>query len=201
MAWLNRLWKWLDGLIVAFMAKAYTSIPEAPESPVEPVLEPAPSPVTIPPNPDPMPTIQKTKREHLYDVAKASIGFDMSPKDLAPDALACAESLNGVFQKAFGEPIGTGAALVGTNALYKTLLIDPRFEKTLSPLPGDIVISPTGYSSKGAQHGHCGIRGFETYMSNDSDTGKWKANYTLAAWYNVFNVTLGFPVVHFRVRE
>lgn len=141
-----------------------------------------------------------TNQEKLYSVALASIGRDMSPADIAPDSLACAESLNGVFKAAFGSPIGTGAALTSTKALYQHMLTDSRLQQVTMPQAGDIVISPTGYSSKGSTHGHTGIWGNHDVMSNDSNTGVWRDNYTHAAWYNVFHSTLGFPVLFFRVK-
>lgn len=143
---------------------------------------------------------KKSNREVLYDVAKGCIGKDMSPKDIAPDALGCAESLNGVYKKAFNEELL--ADVVSTAALYKHLMKDSRVELVSNDkaLPGDIVISPTGTSTKGAKHGHTGIRGFEAYMSNDSDSGLWLANYNLPNWKLVFHDTLGFPIYHFRVK-
>lgn len=174
-------------------------IPSVPTPPVEPP-KPPPTPVPVPEPPKPpMPT----KREILYGVAKASIGVDMSPNDIAPDSLACAESLNGVFRKAFGSVIAGGSALTSTNALFKAMKVDPRFEM-INPeefLPGDITIAPTGYSTMNKPHGHCGVWGVSTVMSNDSDTGLWLANYTHAAWHNVFHTTLGFPIYGFRVKE
>lgn len=166
--------------------------------PPEPVI-----PVKAPEQPTPVITQPKTpimtNTEKLYEIAKACIGSDMSPNDVAPDSLACAESLNGVFKKAFGENIGNGAALTSTAALYQVLKNDPRFVVTSDPQPGDIVISPSGTSTKGSPHGHCGIRGITTYMSNDSSTGKWEANYNLPNWKLVFHDTLGFEIFHFKV--
>lgn len=163
-------------------------------------------PMSDTPNPSqeqiepPAPIPAKTKREYLYEVAYKCIGRDMSPADVAPDSLACAESINGVFKEAFGEFIGSGAALTSTAALYQTLRTDSRFELVINALPGDIVISPTGTSTKGSAHGHVGIWGKETIMSNDSSTGKWLANYLLRNWKLVFHDTLGFPVFYFRVK-
>ena len=144
-------------------------------------------------------TPKKTNRELFYEVAKASIGIDMSPNDIAPDSLACMESLDGVYFKAFGEHLLKPEDRLSTNRGFKAMLKDPRLIQVETPLPGDIVISPTGFSSKGSTHGHTGVRGVWTYMSNNSDTGLWSAHYSLEAWYNVFEKTLGFPVVHFRV--
>lgn len=176
--------------------------PVAPNLPPPEPIIPIPVPEPVQPVPEPV-VPSESKREKLYRIAKECRGVDTSPADVASDDLACAESLNGVFKKAFGSPIATGTALVSTNALYKAMIKDPRLELVpgKDALPGDIVISPTGYSTKGADHGHCGIRGITTYMSNDSTTGKWTANYNLPNWKLVFHDTLGFPIHHFRVKE
>lgn len=141
----------------------------------------------------------QTNAEKLYHTSFLSIGQDMSPLDKAPDSLGCAESLNGVFKATFGEVIGEGAALVSTHALYLKMKKDPRFEGVMVPRPGDIVISPTGFSEKGSPTGHCGIWGKHNVMSNDSNSGLWTANYTHEGWYTVFKKKLGFPVFFFRV--
>lgn len=174
------------------------SDPEIP--PEEPKQAPVPVPEPIPVIPPPMP--EKSNRERLYDVAKASIGKDMSPLDKAPDKLGCMESLNGVYLACFGEHLLPANVRLSTHGGYKQMLNDPRLYliRNEDALPGDIVISPTGYSTKGAPNGHCGVRGFTEYMSNDSDTGLWKANYRIANWSLVFKQTLGFPIYHFRVR-
>lgn len=143
-------------------------------------------------NPKPMDKAQK-----LYDTAVACIGIDMSPADIAPDSLACAESLNGVYFKAFGEHLGTSAALTSTKALYESMLKDVRLKQIYTPDLGSIVISPTGYSTKHASHGHTGVAGKFDIMSNDSASGLWRDNYEKSAWVNVFEKTLGFPTYYF----
>lgn len=143
--------------------------------------------------------VKESNREILYRVSKACIGRDMSPQDNAPDRLGCVESLRGVYREAFGEDIVPG--VLGTSMLYAHLLSDSRFEEIPHEQiqPGDISIAVTGQSAKGAPHGHVGIWGIENVMSNDSDTGLWKAHYTKEAWVKVFKYQLGFPLVAFRV--
>lgn len=160
--------------------------PEATDLPQEPSL------------PIDKPTM--TNQEKLYQVAKESLGKDMSPQDLAPDSLACMESVNGVYLAAFGEELLPMSARLSTEAGYQAMVQDSRLEKTATPTPGCIVISPTGYSSKGSQHGHTGIWGNFDVMSNDSNSGRWTDNYTHDAWYKVFHDTLGFPVFFFNIK-
>lgn len=167
----------------------------APESPLPPKPpEPMPEPV--------IPVPVKTKRERLYDVAKACIGRDMSPLDRAPDSLACMESVDGIWLETFGEHLLEPGDRLSTARGYAAMRVDPRLKRVEGPfLPGDIVISPTGMSTKGSPHGHTGIRGVNAYMSNDSGSGKWTANYNLPNWKAYFGDTLGFPTFHFRVLD
>lgn len=164
---------------------------------VEP-MEPTP---TTPPEPINLP-VTESNREKLYRVSKACIGRDMSPKDLAPDQLACVDSLNGVFTEAFGQPIKPG--IVSTIELYHLMLNDPRFQKIGEPdvLPGDVSIAVSVQTGTSVKHGHVGIWGKTEVMSNDSyslPAGLWHAHYTLEAWKNFFWGTLHFPLHYFRV--
>lgn len=169
---------------------------DPPLAPQEPVVQ------SLPTKPVSMPETTESKRERLYRVAKSCIGRDMSPNDVAPDNLACMESLDGVFLEAFGEHLLPSANRLSTANGYQAMLHDPRLEKITEAeaLPGDISIAPTGTSTNGSPHGHVGIRGKETYMSNDSTSGLWKAHYTLAAWKLVFTSTLKFPLYYFRIK-
>lgn len=192
----------ISGAVALWKYKAFAIQEPALIEPLVDPVEPPKLPVTPslpvePPKPLPM-----TKREHLYDTAYKCRGKDMSPLDRAPDNLACMESMDGVYFAAFGEHLLTPANRLSTNLGYKSMLADPRLAliPNADALPGDMVISPTGYSTKGTKNGHCGIRGKTAYMSNDSTTSLWTANYNLANWELVFKKTLGFPVFHFRVK-
>lgn len=172
------------------------------EHPLEPLQEPPQAPTSpVLPEVKEIPTM--TKQQHLYDTAYASIGKDMSPLDRAPDTLGCMESLDGVYLTAFGEHLLSPENRLSTQKGYSAMLIDPRLEiiPNEEAAPGDIVISPSGQSTKGYVHGHCGIRGKTTYMSNDSASGLWRANYNIPNWKLVFQDTCGFPIFHFRVKD
>lgn len=166
--------------------KEPSMLPSTPPVPQEAPQAPVPAPTAIPAG------------QRLYSAAYASLGKDMSPQDAAPDSLACMESLDGVYFAAFGEHLLPPSIRLSTKLGYEALLSDPRVERVDTPAVGDIVISPTGYSTRRAPHGHCGVWGKFDVMSNDSDTGKWADNYTHAGWYDTFQKTLGFPVVFFR---
>lgn len=138
--------------------------------------------------------LQKLPRIKLYNAAVASLGYDASPKDQAPDDLACAETVSLLISKVTLFP-----TILGTYTLYTRLLNDKRFIQTRDPKPGDIIISPTGMGN-GRLVGHVGVIGVGgVIMSNSSYTGKFEKNYTLQTWYNRYGKLGGFPIYYFRL--
>ncbi len=118
------------------------------------------------------------RREKLYATAFSFLGIDASPRDIAPDDFGCAESLNEVYKAAFGHPIGGD---ISTTRLYAALMASKELLEVDSPLPGDIIISPTGFVKR-VPVGHVGIVGKWQIMSNNSVTGKWDVYYTQQSW-------------------
>lgn len=117
-------------------------------------------------------------REKLYQAALSFDGKDAHTDNLAPAALACADSVNTVYRSVFGRNIGGGAS---TEAMYESMLGDESFAQESEPMPGDVIISPTGYVS--TPHGHVGIVGEEGLVhSNNSDTGLFDTHLSLATW-------------------
>lgn len=136
-------------------------------------------------------------RTKLYEAAVSFLGADASPRDLADDELGCAESVNEIHKKVFGTYISP-QNILSTYRMYEALTTDPRFVKVDKPQEGTIVISPTGYSSKGAKNGHVGICGKnDIIMSSDSRSGLWLENYTIRSWESYYVVKLGFPIHYF----
>ncbi len=133
----------------------------------------------------------KPNQQVLYDVAKSCLGRDMA---LTQNELGCAEAVNAVHKQAFGSEIGGG---LSTAAMYAELLTDARFMATDTPLPGDVIISPTGKGNPGT-HGHVGIVAKYGILSNNSLNGLWQEKYTLDSWYKFYTVKLGFPIYYFR---
>jgi hypothetical protein len=138
-----------------------------------------------------------TNREILFQKAKSFIGQDASPYDKAPDNLGCAETVNEIYEAAFGKEIGGGTS---TYWLYDALKNSQDFERVTLPLPGDIVISPTGYGGRnGIDRGHAGIVAEEgKIMSNESTNGKFELNYTIESWRARYEKLGNYPVVFFR---
>ena len=127
------------------------------------------------------------------------LGKDASPIDLAGDELGCAETLNEIYKKTFGEYMSP-ANILSTYRLYEAIKNSPKFVRTTSPEEGTIILSPTGYSSKGAKNGHVGIIGKAgIIMSNDSRSGLFLENYTLQSWKQYYGDKLGFPMYFFNV--
>ena len=134
--------------------------------------------------------------QKLYLAAKSCLGKDMCVDPTIPPEVSCAVSVNAVYELAFGGPLGGGAS---TAAMYQVLKTDPRFTPVTSPAAGDIVISPTGTSTKGSLHGHVGIVGMYGILSNNSMTGHFTEFYTLQSWEQYYVEKLGFPMLFFRV--
>lgn len=162
----------------------YVPLAENPIASTTPIVE-VPTPASLSPS------------EKLYAVAKASLGIDASPRDVAPDEYGCAESVNELFKKTFGHYITNPG--ISTAQLYLAMLHDVNhFQIIKFPVPGAIIISPTGYGNGRLSNGHVGICGKFGIMSNSSATGKWSENYTLDAWIAYYKTKGGFPVVLFR---
>lgn len=132
----------------------------------------------------------------LYEKAKASLGIDITPRDVVPDTHGCAEAVNEICRRAIGVPIGGGAS---TYEMFKALQNETRFIEVDSPLPGDIIISPTGYGRGNLPHGHVGIVAKQGILSNSSESGKIELNFTLGSWARLYNEFGGYPVHIFRL--
>jgi hypothetical protein len=149
-------------------------------------------------------------RLKLYEAAYDALDSDPSPNDNAPDELACAESFNAVYAKAFGGPFYTGNQL-STYYLRKALRESPLFRRTNLPAPGDVIICATGFGTKKnadgsliIRNGHVGIIMFNgDIASNDSRAqyrGQWRVNYTLDSWRDRWERRGGYPVeIYLRV--
>lgn len=115
----------------------------------------------------------------------------------APKEYGCAEAVNRIFKECFGNEAGGD---VSTARMYESIRSSYRFAKVVVPMPGDIVISPTGYGNGSLQNGHVGIVSEKgRIMSNSSATGLWEENYTIESWSKRYQIQGGFPVVYFRV--
>lgn len=136
-------------------------------------------------------------REKLYYAAKAALGTDASPNDVAPDEYGCVESVACIFRKAFGYSIGEE---LSTYRLYEALRKSPLW--TMVPLSaslkGDLILSPSGLGN-GSISGHTGYFGENgVIMSNDSATGLFSTKYDVKKWVERYQQKGGMPVFVFR---
>lgn len=130
----------------------------------------------------------------IYNTAAAALGKHITLDPSVPPDLGCAEAVSYVLKMSgFLLP---EAGIAGTSALY--IWLQRNFIPVTNPIFGDIIISPTGFSSIGSSHGHTGIVAKYGILSNDSDTGLFLEKYTLTSWHQYFAVTEGFPVFYFR---
>jgi len=138
----------------------------------------------------------KTNAEKLYETALSFIGTDASPNDEAPDELGCAETVNAIHKKCFGDYIGGD---VSTYRLFQSIKERKDFTLVDMPEAGDIIISPTGYGNGVVKNGHAGfVMKDGKIASNDSGSGLFKENYTLATWNKRYAQLGGYPVYFYR---
>lgn len=137
------------------------------------------------------------RKEKLYQTAKGFLGTDASPNDVAPDELGCAESVSRIVQQAF--PTLRFPLFLGTRFLYAHLFEDGNFRRVETPEYGDIIISPTGMGNGKLSSGHTGIVGKYGVLSNDSRSGLFLENYSIASWKLYFHGRGGFPTYFFRI--
>lgn len=131
--------------------------------------------------------------QKIYDTAFDLLGFDVTPNDVVADEVACAEVVCEILKRA-GFPIGN---LPLTTDLYKALIKDKGWAPS-TPIPGAIVISPTGHGN-GTMRGHVGIVGKDgLIMSNSSKDGIFRANYTIQSWHDRYVKQGAFPMLYFR---
>jgi hypothetical protein len=87
----------------------------------------------------------------------------------------------------------------GTWTLWDRLENDPRFRRVTLPLPGTIIISPTGEGNRG-EVGHAGIFGRDNLiMSNRSATGLWDITHSLDDWREYYEQERGFPIYYYQI--
>jgi hypothetical protein len=130
----------------------------------------------------------------IYNAAAACLEKHITLDPSVPGELGCAEAVSYVLKQA--GYILPEEGIAGTAALY--VWLQQHFTPVSVPQYGDVIISPSGMSTKGSPHGHTGIVAKYGILSNDSDSGLFLEKYTLASWATYFHTTEGFPVFYFR---
>ncbi len=135
-------------------------------------------------------------KKTLYQVIFGSLGTEASPRDQAPDEVACAETATEIIRQVAPEvPI-----MLGTWTLWDYMERSPRFKRTTVIKPGTIIISPTGTSAlrPAPFPGHVGFfLNEENIASNTSATGIFEHNYTLKKWQERWVVKGKYPVYYY----
>lgn len=138
------------------------------------------------------------KRKKLYNIAVAALGTDASPTNLAPKGLECAETVSNLLRRLDGKfPI-----VLGTASLLDILRHYPGVKEVtpLWPELGDIVLYATGEGNGVISNGHVFIADKDgTLMSNNSPTGTFERNYTLATARKRYMRWGGYPEHIFRI--
>lgn len=136
--------------------------------------------------------VQTSNGLKIYAMAKDCLGLNLCENR----AYGCAETVNAIVEAALGQSVGGGAS---TALMYKCLLSTGRFSPVTAPLPGDIIISPTGMGTNPQMpNGHVGIVAMYGVLSNDSLDGLLEEKYTLDTWSARYHTVGGYPVFYFR---
>jgi len=144
---------------------------------------------------EPIDIPKKDMGRWIFLVAQSHLGKDIAKRE---NELGCAESVCKILNLS-GVKIEN---YISTMRLFDALEKDDRFYRQgvpiLKTLPGDIIISPTGY---GQGVGHVGIAGEEDKIfSNNSKTFVFDDHLTKQGWYDYFSKERNFPIFCFRWR-
>ena len=132
----------------------------------------------------------------LYLMAISKLGKDASPRDRASDEFGCVEFVTEIIHTILPEV----SIMLGTYTFWEYMKNNSRFQETLFPTRGCIIISPTGTSTKRAKTGHVGILGDnEIIMSSDSRSGLFLENYSVRSWKLYYKDKLGFPIYYYKL--
>lgn len=148
-------------------------------------------------------------RLHLYEVVQSFVNkkIDVTPRDIVPDGVACAEVFMAIERAAFPnsdfKPSNPNSTLYVRKALRDRTDL---WKQVYIPAPGDAVVSPTGYGMKKnpdgtpvIPHGHIGYMLLNGRIaSNTSKTGLFEDNYSLESWKERWVVRGGYPMEFYR---
>ena len=145
-----------------------------------------------------MPSGKTHGPDALYAQAKAAIGEKIAPSAIAE--VGCAFCVDTIFHRLSGFYIGMGTQPEeSTTRLLSQLIRSKSFVEISAPERGCIAICATGTSKKDPTlHGHTAYVGNTWWMSNNSSTGVFEANYTETMWKNYFETQNGFVTRYFK---
>lgn len=144
------------------------------------------------------PNVATANSQKIYEVAAAHLNQSLCENHM----FGCMETVNNIFEIAFGSEIGgRQSTYMGYQYLTGALKGKYTFVEVTDPLPGDVIISPTGYGkSEVMPNGHVGIVAKYGILSNNSYTGRLEEGYKLDSWKARYADRGGYPVKFFRVQ-
>lgn len=138
----------------------------------------------------------------IFNVAFQLVGQDVTPRDVVPDVVACAETVSTIINKVLNDfPV-----IPGTYTLAERLKSDKRFERIDQPEKGAILIYPTGTGNGNVSNGHVFIcdefnGGATKLYSNSSANGIFTQNYTYDSARKYYLSKGGFAELIFRLKS
>lgn len=150
-------------------------------------------PQPLPLKPTPMPT--QTKAEQLYALSKGLLGQHLSLNEAVPWMVGCAEAVSDLLHR-FNVTGIPPKGIEGTAALQIFLSKSPQFQEIYTYTTGAIIISATG-TGNGKCRGHVGVCGFNSIMSNNSESGRWDTVWDITRWTYYYHTYGGIPIRYF----
>jgi len=134
----------------------------------------------------------KTPAE-FYDLCVSSLGTHVGNNNNCSTLI-----IDHIYNKLTGKNIG---GELSTFEMYWFLNSRKRyFKEVVIPEPGDIIISPTGYSMNENDIGNVGVVAYgDQIFSNNNDTGKFDNHIGFQEWFDKYKKQ-GFPVKFFRLK-
>jgi uncharacterized protein YgiM (DUF1202 family) len=143
----------------------------------------------------------ESQSKEIYDTTLAMNGTS-SKSGPGGGNVACAWMVNKVLKQAIGRTVN-GDATASMYDVFETELILAGKAQRVSldeAIPGDIVLSPTQYTSSGRNTGHVGVIGEgDKIYSNSSSKAKLCQNFTRQSWINYYQTKKGLPVYIYRI--
>lgn len=134
---------------------------------------------------------KESNREKLFRISRSCIGLDVSRYY---DDVGCMETVNKLYELATGKPIQAG--LVSTIRGLEIFESDKRFEETVNPRPGYIIISAT----QGKNIGHVGVLSNNgKILSNNSSNSRIDEHWTRTKWIENYTNKKGLTTRYFKV--
>jgi hypothetical protein len=131
----------------------------------------------------------------LLEVCESYLGKDASPRDDAPDELACVDTVTRILQQ-----VRPGTPHLVSTIKLNAYLSNPAggYVKVDTPQPEDVIVSPTS----GKTIGHAGIFMEDDIIASNNSFGLKKGtftkNFTHATWVKYYRDKLGLPVNIYR---